>query len=138
MKIEIVTTSQVEISAISVVATPRYWESASVNGVEDVNGDLIPCRDGDTWRPEINVDTGVIINWELGKTADIHYKVCDECGYILRDKSGAAVKVVDNVYVPDTLCPGGDGYGDYIMQFYDNGKIKNWSPNSSDFNDPEK
>ena len=37
------------VKTIEVNAGVRYWEDAIVNGVEDSEGDLIPCREGDLW-----------------------------------------------------------------------------------------
>ena len=124
MKIEI--TKEVDVVKLQVSAKVRYWEDTSVNGVEDVDGELIPCREGDYWKPVIDIETGVIENWENGKTADIHYKVCD-CGiYNLLDAKDEIVVSKDG-YVPIDMCPGGSGYGDYIiMKVFAGGLIENW------------
>ena len=98
-----------------------------MDGVEDEQGDLIPCREGDIWKPIINVDSGKILNWTQGVTAEVHYKVCDQCSWELLDESGNVIKSVKDEYVPDTLCPKEEGYGDYIIMDVDaNGMIANW------------
>ncbi len=134
----------------TIIAPIRYndfWESATVNGVEDVDGKLIPCRYENFWIPTINVRTGRIINWEQGKEAKINYKVIDAAQYILhtflgrkfpsinnefqyKNSSVMAVYGLQGAYVPDWFDLNGDGYGDYIQLTIDkNGYIKNWSKN---------
>lgn len=70
MKAKIKIEKEVELKTLSVKAGVRYWEDAEVNGVEDTDGTLIPCRNGDDWCPEIDIETGRILNWEQGKTAN--------------------------------------------------------------------
>ncbi len=37
-------------------------------------------------------------------------------------------------YVPETMCPVGNGYGDYIiMNVFEDGTIENWNFNIDDF-----
>lgn len=113
----------------------RYWEDSKFNDEYDTeDGDNAPCKVGDLWCPEINVVTGVISNWDQGKTANIHYKVSDECGYELLDCNGNIISSCEDGYVPDTLCPADNGYGDYIiMNIDENGKIEGWHFNIDDF-----
>ena len=111
----------------------RYWEDAAVNGVEDEEGDLIPCREGDYWKPKIELESGQIVNWTKGTTADIHYKVCDDGKYSLLDELGNEI-VKKECYVPDIICPVGKGFGDYIIMHVDeNGFIANWNPDLTKF-----
>lgn len=94
--------------------------------VEDTDGN-IPCRVDDNWCPIIELETGKITNWEQGKTAEIHYKVCDECNYSIDDINGEEV-IHRECYVPDFLCPKESGYGDYIiMDIDENGMIKDFN-----------
>jgi hypothetical protein len=131
MKIEIKETKTHNVVEMRVVAKVRYWEDAEVNGQEDNNGALIPCRDGETWCPIINIDTGQITNWQKGVVADIHYKVCDQCSFSLIDKSGEAVYYQEGDYVPNVLCPKDSGYGDYIIMDVDaEGFIQDWDADS--------
>jgi hypothetical protein len=104
----------------------RYWEDATVNGVDDVDGTLIPCRDGDAWMPLIDIDTGIIQDWPKGTVADIHYKVCDDSRYYLLASDIQTIAKVDGYVIP-MMYPEGNGYGDYvIMKVNGDGKIANW------------
>lgn len=102
---------------LEVDCEPRYWEDATVNGVEDTDGTLIPFREGDSWRPVINLNLGDIVNWPQGMEARIHYKVCDAGEYYIR-KNGKRISKYKSAYVPNNfLCHGANayGYGDYII-----------------------
>ncbi|AFL98399.1 hypothetical protein ACQ1Q1_09115 [Ornithobacterium rhinotracheale] len=104
----------------------RYWEDATVDGIEDTNGDLIPCREGAFWKPLIDIDKGIIVNWEKGKTAKIHYKVCDNGTYTLLDENKEVITKISG-YVPKIMCPGDTGFGDYVIMRVDGeGKIDKW------------
>ena len=110
----------------------RYWEDGKLNGVRDENEHpKMPCaipdgKDGYIWKPVIDIKTGEVKNWELGITADIHYKVCDECGISVLDNDGHCVKEYCG-YVPEILCCGCENDGDYIIMHIDAfGKIDGW------------
>lgn len=133
MKVNVKTTKVIDIKYLQVEAGVRYWEDATVNGIKDVDGQLIPCRSGDVWNPLIDIDCGIVVNWEKGKSADIHYKICDDGRYKLLDSNNCQVDMVDG-YVIDMMCPEGEGYGDYIiMKIDENGKISNWFVNLENF-----
>jgi hypothetical protein len=128
MELEFQVTKKVPVAFIEVAADVRYWEDASVEGVADVNGD-IPLREGDTWKPVINLATGEVKGWPQGVTADVHYKVCDEGEYWLQDESGQRVAKWKGCYVPDILSVGDNGYGDYIiLKIAEDAKIIGWRP----------
>lgn len=115
----------------------RYWEDSTVNGVEDKEGDLIPCRDGEYWCPIIELETGLITNWENGKVASIHYKSCDDNEFILLDEKKEVVKSIEG-YTINLMCPKENGYGDYIiMDILENGQIANWKCDLSAFTNDE-
>lgn len=137
MKVKIKKSVEVEVKTLVVKAQVRYWEDSEINGENDTeNGDNIPCKIGDVWNPEIDIETGVILNWEKGKTADIHYKICDCCGFELKDEKGNVVHSEEDGYVPETLAPKERGYGDYIIMDVDSeGKIKDWKFDIDDFID---
>lgn len=111
----------------------RYWEDATVNGVSDDDGDLIPFRDGSVWRPTIDLDTGKVEHWPQGTTASIHYKVCDDGRYMLFDADRDQLAAIEG-YVPEIMSPGGNGYGDYIiMDIDEGGVIANWRVTLDEF-----
>lgn len=133
MKTKIKKEIEVDINTLIVSAGVRYWEDAMVDGKEDVDGDLIPCREGQYWKPIIDLDNGKIVNWDAGCVADIHYKVCDDGNYKLRDNFGNIVGETDG-YVPNIMCPEENGYGDYIIMKVDkDGFIANWKVDIKDF-----
>lgn len=139
MKATLKTEKEVELKTLIVHAGVRYWEDSEVNGQEDTEGDLIPCRVGDSWKPIIDIDSGVITNWKQGTTAKLHYKVCDCCGWELLDADGKIILSSEDGYVPKTLCPADDGYGDYIiMDIDENGKIEGWNFDIEDFKNDEE
>lgn len=123
-----------EVKWLQVHAEVRYWEDADVNGIEDTTGKLIPFKNKSVWEPKIDIDSGTIVNWPVGTTAKIHYKVCDAGTYDLLDSEGNIVCQQDNCYVLNCLSPGGKGYGDYIIMNVDeSGKIENWRFDPEDF-----
>lgn len=135
MKATIKIKKEIEIKTLSVKAGVRYWEDATVNGIEDSNGTIIPCRDGKYWCPEIDIEAGVITNWEKGVVARVHYKVCDDGIYNLKDEYGN-ILLTKRYYVPNILDLDGESFGDYIiMRIDENGLIENWNnnPNIDDF-----
>lgn len=140
MKVKIKVEKEVELTILNVIAEIRYWEDSEINGESDTeDGSNIPCKDGSLWRPKIDIATGKILNWEQGKTASIHYKVCDCCGWQLIDKDGEVVLSAEDGYVPDTLSPKESGWGDYIiMDIDENGIIQDWNFRFSDFEKEEE
>lgn len=113
---------------IEVRAEVRYWEDATVNGIEDNGGALVPLRDGDLWAPVIRLSDGAVMGWPEGTEADIHYKVCDAGEYWLQDEARERIAKWADHYVPDSfLCHGNEGYGDYIIfRVGKDGKIADW------------
>jgi hypothetical protein len=123
----------VEVKYLQVNAGVRYYEDAIVNGKEDTYGKFIPCKKDNRWMPLIDIDSGVILNWEIGKKAGVYYKVCDDGIYTLLDENKEIIATIED-YVPDMLSPGDTPDGDYIvMNIDENGKIENWKPSLEDF-----
>jgi len=112
----------------------RYWEDSEINGTPDTeNGDNIPCKEGDYWCPLIDLSNGQIVNWEKGKTADIHYKSCDNNKVTLLDENQSVVAEPKNYYVPDILVHGEGCGGDYVVMEIDaDGFIKDFVCDLSD------
>lgn len=119
-------------TVLTVECVPRYWEDTTVNGIDDEDGSRIPFREGDRWKPQIDLETGKIIDWPEGMTANIHYKVCDEGMYWLGTQDNPKMfqygEPGDWSYVPDDfLCHGDNGYGDYIILIVDgSGQIRQY------------
>lgn len=112
---------------LHVEAEVRYWEDATVNDVRDVEGTLVPFRNGEKWCPVIRLADGVVENWPAGTTADVYYKVCDQGEYWLANAEGKRLFKWRGDYVPDAWLAHGDerGYGDYIILDIDaNGRIQ--------------
>lgn len=126
---------EVEMDATTILVNTyvRYWEDAVVDGVEDDSKQPnMPCVvqtvDGELrWRPIIDIETGQIMNWREGTTAEIHYKACDEFACTIMDNLSGDVIDDYEGYVPDFMCPKDSGYGDYIiMDIDENGYIQDW------------
>jgi len=125
MKAKFTVTKEFDIEYLFVEAGVRCWEDAIIDGIEDIDG-IIPCRDGDCWKPLININTGKIVNWTQGVKASIHYKVCDNGTYKLLDINMELIKKIRD-YVPKMLSPKAEGWGDYIIMDIDSdGQINDW------------
>lgn len=143
MKALIKVEKEFDIRYLKVEAHVRYWEDSEINGEPDVDIDehedekpRMPFSSYEEvgfnkhewlWKPIIDVDNGMILNWPNDIEADIHYKVCDEGVYTLLDNDFCRILQVES-YVPKCLYPGDDGYGDYIiMHINKDGSIDNFS-----------
>ncbi len=128
MKLETIITTEIEVSTLIVEAGVRYWEDAEVNGQPDnENSPVIPLREGDLWKPVINLETGEVKDWPKGTTASVHYKVCDAGQYWLGDTEGKKLLKYQGDYVLRYLAIGEPGFGDYIIfNINGNGFIEGW------------
>ena len=140
MKTTVLVKQEVEITTLEVKAGVRYWEDSEFNGENDTeDGDLAPCKVGSVWCPIIDIDNGVITNWNKGVKAEIHYKVCDNGCYYLKDNVNNVILSIEQDYVPKILCPKDNGWGDYIiMDIDENGKISDWKIDIEDFKPSEE
>ena len=130
---EVKVLQRIIVKYLQVSAGVRYWEDTTVNDKEDFDGNQIPCVEDDRWCPLIELETGQILNWDKGKEAEVHYKICDDGKYILLDNKRNIVVRIDG-YVPNIMCPKENGYGDYIIMDIDkNGFIQNWNPTLDEF-----
>jgi hypothetical protein len=103
------------------------WGITLVDDTSDIDGKLIPCRNGSSWCPIIDLDTATIINWNDGVEAYIGYKIGDRGVYVFKDAYNKVIVEITNEYVPDILCPAGICYGDQIkMHISKKGVIHNW------------
>ena len=125
MKAKFTVTKEFDIEYLFVEAGVRRWDDGIMNGIEDKDGN-IPCRDGDCWKPLINIHTGKIVHWTQGVRATTHYKVCDNGTYKLLDSNMELIKKIRD-YVPKMLSPKAEGWGDYIIMDIDpDGQINDW------------
>jgi len=125
---------------IEVSAGVRYWEDATINGADDLAGTMTPFRNGERWCPVIRLADGVVMDWPAGMEAGIHFKVCDDGDYWLLDAERKRIAKWGGFYVPDDfLCPGENGYGDYIILKIDGeGRIAKWSEPAIEWDDGEE
>lgn len=146
MKIKETTNVERDVRYFCVDAVPRYWEDGDINGAEDISWDeqcegaqprmplAVPNDDPRAHKDEkykivfkIDLETGIIPEWPVGNTADIHYKVCDQGKYWLESEDGEKIHEIES-YCPHIL-EVGDSYpdGDYfIFDIDENGKIAQW------------
>lgn len=129
----------VEVTHIETEAGVRYWEDATVNGVQDDDGTLIYGRKGDAWCVHIRLSDGYVEGWPNGTEASLHYKVCDDGRYWLTNAERLRVAYQEG-YVPgDFLCHGSNGYGDYIiLDIGGDGFIKGYAKPAIDDEDWEE
>lgn len=117
MKTTVMKPVEIEIERVRVELPVRYDD-------QDIPYDF-PLRVGESWRAEIMVDSGQILDWPEGREAHFHMKVTDEGNYYLVSPSGEMVGSIEQNYVPNDLIPG--DYGDYVeMVIGGDGVIKNW------------
>lgn len=126
---------QVPVKYLQAHCGVQFWEDGHVNGECDTDGSRIPCRKGTAanndhlgggeWMPLIDLDTGKIVDWPQGTTAQVHYKVCDDGQYDLLDENRNVVSSISG-YVPPMMCPGCGGSDYVIMSIGADGTIKNW------------
>lgn len=116
MKLQITTSQEHDITTMHCEIGVRYWEDASYydpetdTWIEDDEYDpRIPCRIGETWCPDIDLNTNRILNWTPGVRYRTHYKCCD-CFYCRL--LGHTPNIMEyEGYVPEGL--GEDG--DYVI-----------------------
>lgn len=113
---------------ISVYAGVRYWEDSKLNDDYDETMKMPFIKSG-MWCPTIELATGKVMDWPIGNTASIHYKVCDAGSYYLLDDNGTRILGREDGYVPNKfLCHGDSGWGDYIIFKIDSdGYIQNYT-----------
>ena len=112
--------------AIYMVLPIRYEE-------EEIPNDF-PFRIGETWAAAVDIDTGKIRDWPVGRTADIHLTVKDGGTYTLLNAEGKVVAAIEEDYVPHRIVPG--SFGDTVeLSIAGDGTITNWpkNPDASDF-----
>ena len=99
ISLEVKETKEYNIKYLCACVNVRYWEDADVNDEEDISYEeqekgekpRVPLAEENPnakypsekycWNIKIDANTGNIVGWPKGVTADIHYKVCDEGTY---------------------------------------------------------
>ena len=115
MKIEAKRITEFEVTAIKCEMAVRYEE-------EDIPNDF-PLRKGDMWTGIVDIETGIIRDWPVGKSGHMQMKVCDEGVYTLLGADDVPIESIEG-YVPSCI-PG--SYGDYVdFDIDENSKIANW------------
>ena len=126
MKIKIPTIIEEDVATIRIIAAVNYGE-------EEIPNDF-PGRKGDLWMAKIEIATGRLIDWPVGRAADMHLTVKDGGNYALVTVDGREVAKREDNYVPHGIIPG--NYGDTIeLLIGADGVITNWPkhPDASDF-----
>lgn len=116
MKFEITTRQEHDVTTMHCEIGVRYWEDASYYDSEkgewiddDEDDPRVPCRIGEMWCPDIDLNTNRILNWTPGVRYRTHYKCCD-CFYCRL--LGYTPNIMEyGGYVPEGL--GEDG--DYVI-----------------------
>jgi len=104
----------------------RYWEDSELNGIPDVDENM-PLKIGEYWELDIDLSNGKIDNWEVGNTANIHYKSVDNNYFYLLDENKKPTHKYEDGCVISTMCPKENGHGDYvIMNIDENGVIEDF------------
>lgn len=108
----------VEIEAVAIrIAVPIN------HGEEDIPADF-PGRIADVWHATIDIDTGKVHKWPIGRVGECSMKVVDQGNYYLLNKAGKKLAEIEGDYVPDCI-PG--SYGDYIEFNIDgDGIVNGW------------
>jgi hypothetical protein len=84
------------------------------------------------WCPIIDVDEGIITNWDINESVYVFLKVCDEFECTIKDVNGEIIGTYEG-YVPDFMSIEDYGYGDYIdLVIESNGKIRGWNIKPTD------
>jgi hypothetical protein len=111
---EIQTTKEIQLTHVWIQVPVRYED-------QDIPYDF-PFRTKNVWTPAIELDTGRVVDWPKGVSANVYLKVCDSGRYNLMD-NGMIVETIHD-YVP-AFIP--NEYGDYInFDINEDGVILNW------------
>lgn len=86
------------------------------DGSQEVDTPFFDLKE-DLWKPSIDLIEGRFINWPVGITGEMNYKVVDEGEYTFVKEDGT--KETYEGYVPRFLSPNEKNYGDYITMDVD-------------------
>jgi hypothetical protein len=120
MKIKVPVITEEDIRLVRISAAVNYGE-------EEMPNDF-PGRLGNTWKAEVEIDTGRIVNWPKGRAEEVVLTVKDSGTYALVNVAGEEVALIEEYYVPNEVIPG--CYGDTIeLSINADGVITNWPKN---------
>jgi hypothetical protein len=126
MKIKLPITTEIEVTHLHMMLPVNYGE-------EEIPNDF-PFRKNDSWSVVVELDTGMIVDWPKGKSADVHLTVKDGGTYELVGNDGRIVAAIEGDYVPHGIVPG--SYGDTVeLKIAADGCVTNWprTPSAKDF-----
>lgn len=107
----------------------RHFEDCDMKDLDGNNifsKHRIPFRIGEYWMPVIDLEKGVILNWNGNIRLTTYFKVYDECSFKIVSNGKTLFEQIDD-YVPSILSIDDNGYGDYIyMTINEKGEILNW------------
>jgi len=84
-----------------------------------------PMRHGDRWTAIVEIDSGRVLDWPIGKSLEFYEKITDGGTYKLLDPTLSVIAKIEENYVPNDLIPG--KYRDYIhLIINESGIITNW------------
>lgn len=76
----------------------------------------------------VDIDTGIVRDWPVGRTVNLYLKVVDTGCYYLLGVDGGIIAELEQQYVPDCL-PG--KYGDYLsIEIDGHGKWHGFKPDA--------
>lgn len=112
-----------EVKYIHVMGEPRYLEDCFYNFEADEEGNVPILNENKLLDFKIDVHSGHIVDWKNGNVARVHYKVCDQCNYLLLNENGDVLFSLNENglwYVPEFLDFEKESYGDYLIMNIDN------------------
>ena len=95
----------------------------------------LPCRNGDWWLLDIDIDRAKVVLWPHGRSVDIEVTVNDNGFYYLYDDESKFVCSLKQEFVPSKLLPGSENRETLHLKIDSTGKILNWleKPSLKDF-----
>lgn len=121
---------EVDVKILAVNAYIRDWDVCDI--YLEPNDSEFPCLVKDEWQPLIEIETGKILNWQVGVKANINLRLRDNCSYKLIDINNNAIISRNDDYVPYTLNNGNDS-DQLTMEINEEGMIKDWDFDIYDF-----
>lgn len=130
MKVKLLTGTETEAKYIAFYVKPMWHGYISVTSDSlSRDGRDMPCLCNNIWCPILDLDTGEIINWKEGCSADILIENTDACYASLMDanKKVLARAENENFYCGNDSKPD-DPYYYFAFKWSidSNKKIKNW------------